>query len=395
MSYNTRGGYAAAQRPQTPSIGGIGQRRPPNVANNFVSGGQLKSSGMSPQPQQPQQQQQQLNKPQQQLYQQCTGIQFRNQSQPQQQQPQVQQVQQKAVSTPSKQESLKMEMADMETPQQVSQQISQAIDVNDVTDGTGLIGAKQRKFFWQGNKISKKEKSRRRNLRLNKRLQPKNAVMILNELVKNVNYVIEELPVKVNDNQFKVTVSYEGVEHVGYGHSKIQAKNYAAEAALKHYVKANRLTDMKKAEEEEKMDVEQDEANQSPLPWQHIASFALYKLFCSWGEDPNIVKNPTQNSPVLNKPPENRPARKMPENPESINPLMLVNQMLPHAEFAEIGKTGAPPNIMFSFTCTVDGESFVGTGPNKKAAKKMAAFGACSKVLGVEYPKEVYAGVVV
>lgn len=44
---------------------------------------------------------------------------------------------------------------------------------------------------------------------------------------------------------------------------------------------------MKKDEEgNEKMDVTED-GTQPPLPWQHVASFALYKLFTSWGEDLN------------------------------------------------------------------------------------------------------------
>lgn len=30
------------------------------------------------------------------------------------------------------------------------------------------------------------------------------------------------------------------------------------------------------------------------------------------------------------------------------------------------------------------------SGPNKKAAKKLAAFGVCNKVLGVQYPADVY-----
>lgn len=52
----------------------------------------------------------------------------------------------------------------------------------------------------------------------------------------------------------------------------------------------------------------------------------------------------------------------MPDNPETMNPLMLINQMLPHAQYEELGKSGDPPNVVFSFRCTVDGQSFVGTG---------------------------------
>lgn len=71
---------------------------------------------------------------------------------------------------------------------------------------------------------------------------------------------------------------------------------------------------------------------------------------------------PSNVSTTETQKPENRPAKKMPENPETMNPLMLINQMLPQAEFEEIGKSGDPPNIVFSFRCNVDGQSFLGTG---------------------------------
>lgn len=52
----------------------------------------------------------------------------------------------------------------------------------------------------------------------------------------------------------------------------------------------------------------------------------------------------------------------MPPNPETINPLMLLNQMMPQARFEEIGRSGNPPQVIFSFRCTVDNQSFVGSG---------------------------------
>lgn len=72
------------------------------------------------------------------------------------------------------------------------------------------------------------------------------------------------------------------------GISKVQAKNAAAETAIRHFIKSKQ-TEIKQEEGTEKMDVTEDES-QTPLPWQHVASFAIYKLFSSWGEDPNIVK---------------------------------------------------------------------------------------------------------
>ncbi|CAG9813364.1 unnamed protein product [Phaedon cochleariae] len=431
MSYSTRrsGGFAnQPQQQQQQNVGSIGQRRPV-VTNNFVPGGQLNAQskpGVQQQATQPQQ-----VRPAQPQQAQNTGIQFRNQQQatavPQQAKPQPvvqQQLQQKQQQLKQQQlqqqqlqqqqlqqQQLQQQQLQQQQQQQLQQQqqqikmeASQTLNkpeaIVDNSNGDVMdTSVEKKKPFWArgtAGKITKKEKNRRRNVRLSKILQPKNAVMILNELVKNTSYMVEDLPMRPDGNQFKATVVYEGTEYCGYGRSKIHAKNSAAEAALKNYVKTNRLTEMKKDEEgNENMDVSEDDTSQSPLPWQHVASFALFKLFCSWGEDPNLLKNQqaqfelSAGGPAA-KQHENRPAKKMPANPESINPLMLINQMLPHAHFEEIGKTGNPPNVTFSFRCNCDGQTFLGTGPNKKAAKKLAAYGACNKILGVNYPTDVY-----
>lgn len=72
-------------------------------------------------------------------------------------------------------------------------------------------------FTFSFSEISRTEKIRRRNVRLSKILQPKNAVKIFNELTKNSNYDIKELEAKPNGYQFKASVLHEGVEHEGYG----------------------------------------------------------------------------------------------------------------------------------------------------------------------------------
>jgi hypothetical protein len=85
----------------------------------------------------------------------------------------------------------------------------------------------KRKPFWAtktGNtgKISRKERQRRRNLRLSKILQPKNAVMILNELVKSATYTVSDLPLPSEMNQYTANVLVDGVSHIGHGKSQIQ-----------------------------------------------------------------------------------------------------------------------------------------------------------------------------
>lgn len=403
MSYNTRRsgnfGPGPQNQPQVQSVGNIGQRRPV-VTNNFVAGAPLNAQNKPggpvtaqirtphQQPPPPQNTNTNVNfRNQNQRNNVVQGYQTQSQQQPQPQ-PQQQPAPQPQPQQPVKAESQPAVLPGVNPPNPALENVKgegMEVDSSDTP---------KRKPFWaKGGKVSKKEKMRRRNMRLSKILQPKNAVMILNELVKNTSYAVEEIRVKTDMNQFKASVLVEDIEHVGYGHNKIHAKNSAAEAALKHLIVTNKLSEMKKDDEgNEKMDVSED-GTQPPLPWQHVASFALYKLFMGWGEDPN---KGSKLQPQLNtssdsqKVHENKPAKKMPNNPETMNPLMLINQMLPHAQFEEIGRSGSPPNLTYSYRCTVDSQSFIGTGPNKKAAKKLAAFGACHKVLNINYPQDVY-----
>lgn len=268
---------------------------------------------------------------------------------------------------------------------------------------TNEDGTKKRPWFKnRGGKITKAEKVRRRNLRLSKILQPKNAVMILNELVKGCTYNVDEVPCKIDANQFRATVTFENQEFAGAGRTKNTAKNSAAETALKFLVKNKQLTLKKEGSSEngdEKMEIGEEDGTQV-MPWSHIASFAMYKLFSTWGEDPSATNRAQELMGTPPKPsikagqagprPDPKPAKKMPDNPERMNPLMLMNQMLPLAQWDEVGKSGVLPNVVFTFGVTVDGKQYTGTGTNKKAAKKMAAFAACHDLLKISYPEDVW-----
>lgn len=111
-----------------------------------------------------------------------------------------------------------------------------------------------------------------------------------------------------------------------------------------------------------------EEGNEdSTLPWQHVASFALHKLFSTWDESGKITERlvtsaTTVTDGVPSAVPEKKPAKKMPPNPELMNPIMLLNQMVPHAEYIELSKAGNPPNIVFTYKCTANGKSFIGRG---------------------------------
>lgn len=102
------------------------------------------------------------------------------------------------------------------------------------------------------------------------------------------------------------------------------------------------------------------------LPWQHVASFALHKLFSNWDEGGTITDRLVSTAtttdgtaPVLS---EKKPAKKMPPNPETMNPIMLLNQMVPHAQYVELSKAGNPPSVVFTYKCSANGQSFIGRG---------------------------------
>lgn len=61
-------------------------------------------------------------------------------------------------------------------------------------------------------------------------------------------------------------------------------------------------------------------------------------------------------------PKEPKKAKKMPDNPHTMNPLMLMNQMLPGCVWEEVGKSGSPPNVLFTFQVTVGDKRFTGSG---------------------------------
>lgn len=79
-----------------------------------------------------------------------------------------------------------------------------------------LIDCYVRKFIFLV-KITKKERQRRRNVRLSRMLQPKNAVMILNELVKSATYSVTDIIPPLDSNQYRAQVFVEGVSHTGIG----------------------------------------------------------------------------------------------------------------------------------------------------------------------------------
>lgn len=65
--------------------------------------------------------------------------------------------------------------------------------------------------------LPRREMIRRRNFRLSKILKPKNAVAILNEIIKNLEYEVETISNRADGRTFKASVTYDGIVHEGFG----------------------------------------------------------------------------------------------------------------------------------------------------------------------------------
>ncbi|GJQ73310.1 hypothetical protein Trydic_g13681 [Trypoxylus dichotomus] len=289
--------------------------------------------------------------------------------------------------------------------------------LGDGVDSTAMETAVQHRPrpFWmkRNGRINRAERAKRRNIRLRKLLQPKNALMIINELVGHVPFEISETKTgNAFEDVYKASVNVEGKDHVGFGKSKALAKTSAAEMAVRSMI-LNKLRITAQpppvADEELKdMKMEVTEENQDDVSWTHIASFAIHKLFSSWGDDGNMADMISRSSSYVSlnennlsakdstssiqAQPEQKPAKRLPENAALMNPIMLLNQMHPSAKYEELGKTGTPPHIQFTIKCTVGNQSFIGTGSNKKAARKQATFEACKTLLGIQYPPDILQG---
>ncbi|XP_012257982.2 interleukin enhancer-binding factor 3-like [Athalia rosae] len=268
-----------------------------------------------------------------------------------------------------------------------------------------------------GYKVNKKLKRLRMNQRLRRALQPKNAIMVLNEMKTGVQFTFPESQAAMPNSLFVVHAEIDGKTYVGQGLSKPLARQNAAENALKCLLLEKMTTASSKARIDAELDgqsaIQEDlsqsvsakeegsevtavpsseQASDEPdeVPWSSLASFALYKLFLEWQNQGTVVPVPRPGvSPGRAKKEPKAPIQKdLPPNAINIHPVMLLNQMKPGLAYVEVNRVGNPPNTMFTLAVEIDGIDYNGTAKNKKDAKKMAAKTALTALYGLVYPEE-------
>lgn len=128
------------------------------------------------------------------------------------------------------------------------------------------------------------------------------------------------------------------------------------------------------------------------VPWGSLASFALYKLFSEW-QSQGFQLPASSGLPavfqkvmvVLKKQqklyvfcffrvlifffyclsqagvPLPYPKKLLPEDASKKHPVQLLNQIRPGCQYIE-SREGMPPNLTFTFSVVVDGQTFTGVG---------------------------------
>lgn len=412
--------------------------------NNTPFKQQLQTPQSQPQQQTPQPQQQQTPQQQGNTQQQSTPAppppplqqQQQQQLQPQQQPQQQQQPppQQQPQQTPQRlkpilknsmnaqEQNQDQNQHNLDQPESINEMnnMDTSENASEVTDSDGKFYIK-RDRKGRGVKVNKRLKRLRLNQKLRKTLQPKNAIMVLNEMKTGVHFTFPEQHTAIPNSLFVVHAEIDGKTYIGQGLSKPLARQNAAENALKSLL-SEKITaaamkastdsesegtttnapivaptgeDIENKDSIVKMETNTDETSEmNEIPWSSLASFALYKLFLDWQNQGTVVPIPRPGlSPGKLKKEVKVPVPKeLPENPTSIHPVILLNRMLPGLTYYEISRIGNPPTTTFTLGVKTNGQEFTGSAKNKKDAKKLAAKAALLGLYNVNYPEEVVVG---
>ncbi|CAH0585405.1 unnamed protein product [Chrysodeixis includens] len=241
-------------------------------------------------------------------------------------------------------------------------------------------------------KVSNKERRRRQNENLRRLLTPKNALMVLNEMMPN-EQVANQFKVEpsANNQYYKATnthsfcadLTIDGNCYKGYGENKLMARNAAAEQAIRDLI----IKKMNKAVNSDSGSTNGDGGcDEEALPMIQLASFALHKLFTEWEYEGHKVPALKPLALAAAEPAPPAPGKPLPPRAAAMHPCMLLTYMRPHLEYRELAVDGdRPQNMLFTMGVDVDGTTYVGKAPNKKEARKLAAKAACRALFNVEF----------
>ncbi|OWR52169.1 ultrabithorax binding protein 1 [Danaus plexippus plexippus] len=325
--------------------------------------------------------------------------------QPQQSPPQPQHVETKS---PEQQQQHPGQIQEVTTQQEPETDMKPAVDDIDVTKPSVPFWMKTK---LQGvKKITNRERRRRQNETLRRLLAPKNALMVLNEMLPGETLANQFKVEPVGDvgaysratHAFHAELKVESNVYKGYGETKMAARNAAAEQAIRDLIIKKMSRAMFCTEKLEAMDTETEAgaadegAEAEAMPMIQLASFALHKLFSEWEGSghrvPQLKLNQGSNGESPSESPRPAPAKKvrqLPEQAASMHPCMLLTYMRPQLAYRQLDSDGArPQDTVFNVAVDVDGQTFFGKAYSKKEARRMAARLACETIFGVKFDSQ-------
>lgn len=214
---------------------------------------------------------------------------------------------------------------------------------------------------------------------------PKNALMQLNEIKPGLQYKLEAQSGPVHAPTFTMSVMVNGEAFEGTGPTKKKAKLVAAEKALASFVQFPNASEAHQAMG--RQIVIGDFTSDSAVNTTNI----LYNNF-----DPGVQSDDKKLEPMAvaistngnGAPPPLATAlqgRPIPLQPAGKNPVMILNEIRPGTKYEFVSETGESHAKNFIMSVTVDGETFQGSGRNKKLAKARAAQAALQKIFNLEF----------
>ncbi|XP_035891985.1 uncharacterized protein LOC118503125 isoform X2 [Anopheles stephensi] len=288
-------------------------------------------------------------------------------------------------------------------------------------------------------KRSEKERKARQLRRLRKWLMPKNAIVALHELQ---GPGMAEFTVNTNGQETKAEIVINNVKYEATAPNKNLAKAKASEKALRDLIfaqmtrlKQQRTAAQQKQQQQQqqvvpgaaattvdkvdgpaaaKPEAEPMECVESEdLPMEHLAAFALHKLFTQWESEgfevPFIKSSRAKTAASAPAPAENgggggggggssimpkvtKTVADLPPNASTRHPTALFAYMRPQISYEDLGSNNDQLNREFVAGLRSDGRYFVGKGRSKKLARKAAAIDACKDLFGVVFDESVLSG---
>ena len=231
------------------------------------------------------------------------------------------------------------------------------------------------------------------NANLRRMIRPKPPVEILGELAVTLNTVetyrflepVDEVISGQTLRLFPCEVDFNGGTFSGSAPDQEISKNLAAENAIQAFTVNAVNGEAPNPETSDPLD---------NAPWAALASLGLFKLFNDWQSRGftlplnSLPGQMRQQSPVIGNSSQRiiqRSRKKDPDDIYSKHPVSILNEVYPETTMRSSIHPNQPD--LFQMTTTINGRTFVGSGRNKKDAKKYCAMTALKELMNIDYSK--------